>query len=177
MLCMIQPYANPIKGNPKFMREYYDINFFYPWITVVGTFASSFSQNGYTNTGTASIFPYVPVIGNNPAFVVVSSALSGETHNIASRLGWKTWGGILQVAMVIDLRLFQTLWVFPYTLIFLTFRKKISKKKVNGISTKLHNIVIVEYATILILVSIGCLIAIIGALNYFSIVNLSITEY
>ena len=86
-------------------------------------------------------------------------------------------GGILQVAMVIDLRLFQTLWVFPYTLIFLTFRKKISKKKVNGISTKLHNIVIVEYSTILILVSIGCLIAIIGALNYFSIVNLSITEY
>ncbi|MCI2413269.1 hypothetical protein [Cuniculiplasma divulgatum] len=81
------------------------------------------------------------------------------------------------MAMVIDLRLFQTLWVFPYTLIFLTFRKEISKKNVNGISTKLHNIVIVEYATILILVSIGCLIAIIGGLNYFSIVNLSITEY
>ncbi|EQB69107.1 MAG: hypothetical protein AMDU5_GPLC00004G0077 [Thermoplasmatales archaeon Gpl] len=85
-------YANPIKGNPKFMWEYYDINFIYPWITVVGTFASSFSWNGYTNTGTVSIFPYIPVIGNNPAFVVVSSALSGETHNIASRLGWNTWG-------------------------------------------------------------------------------------
>ena len=85
-------YANPLNGEPKFIWEYYSVNFYYPWITVVGTFASSFSWNGYTNSGSVSIFPYIPIVGNNPAFVVVSSALSGETHNIAGRLGWDIWG-------------------------------------------------------------------------------------
>jgi hypothetical protein len=86
-------------------------------------------------------------------------------------------GGISGVAVVIDLRLFQTLWIFPYIIILLTFRKEISKRNKNGIPIKLHNIIIVEYATISVLVTFGCLLAIIGGLNYFSLVNLSITEY
>lgn len=85
-------YANPQNGNPKLLWEFYDVNFYYPWITVVGTFASSFTWNGYTNSGTVSILPYIPVASNNPAFVVLSSALSGETHNLASRIGWNWWG-------------------------------------------------------------------------------------
>ena len=85
-------------------------------------------------------------------------------------------GAIFGVAVVIDLRLFLTLWIFPYIVTLLTFRKEISKINKNGIPIKLHNIIIVEYAIILVLVSLGCLLAIIGGLNYFSIVNLSITE-
>ncbi len=85
-------YANPQKGNPKLLWEFYDINFYYPWITVVGTYASSFTWNGYTNSGTVSILPYIPVASNNPAFVIVASALSGETHNLANRIGWDSWG-------------------------------------------------------------------------------------
>lgn len=85
-------------------------------------------------------------------------------------------GAIFGVAVVIDLRLFLTLWIFPYIVTLLTFRKEISNINKNGIPIKLHNIIIVEYAIILVLVSFGCLLAIIGGLNYFSIVNLSITE-
>ncbi len=89
---------------------------------------------------------------------------------------------ILRVAMVIDLRLFQTLWIFPYLLFFpkiKIFRKEIltiSNKRGVGFPTKLLNIVTIEYVIILFFVFIGCLVAVIGSLNYFSIVNLSITE-
>ena len=87
-------YANPLKGEPKFLRIFYSINFIYPWITVVGTFASTFTWNGYTNTGTVSILPYIPVVSNNPAWVIVASALSGETHDLSGKIGWNSWGTV-----------------------------------------------------------------------------------
>ena len=87
-------YANPLNGEPKFLWIFYSINFIYPWITVVGTFASTFTWNGYTNTGTVSIIPYIPVVSNNPAWVIVASALSGETHDLSSKIGWDSWGTV-----------------------------------------------------------------------------------
>ncbi|MGP6239794.1 hypothetical protein ACNF40_05205 [Cuniculiplasma sp. SKW4] len=76
-----------------------------------------------------------------------------------------------------DLRLFQTLWIFPYIIILLTFRKEMTKRNQDGFPIKPNNIIIVEYATISVLVTLGCLLAIIGGLNYFSLVNLWITEH
>ena len=87
-------YANPLNGEPKFLWIFYSINFIYPWITVVGTFASTFTWNGYTNTGTVSILPYIPVASNNPAWVIVASALSGETHDLSGKIGWNSWGTV-----------------------------------------------------------------------------------
>lgn len=87
-------HSNPLNGEPKFLWIFYSINFIYPWITVVGTFASTFTWNGYTNTGTVSILPYIPVASNNPAWVIVASALSGETHDLSGKIGWNSWGTV-----------------------------------------------------------------------------------
>lgn len=81
-------YANPINGEPKFLWMFYSITYIY-----VGV-GSSFAWNGYTNTGTVSILPYNPVVSNNPAFIVVAGALSGEAHGIAGKIGWNSWGTV-----------------------------------------------------------------------------------
>ncbi|MGP6239172.1 hypothetical protein ACNF40_01990, partial [Cuniculiplasma sp. SKW4] len=85
-------YANPLSGEPKFIWEYYSVNFYYPWIIVVGILLSSFSWNGYTNKGTVSIFPYISVVSNNPVWNIVASALAGEAQALSSKIGWNSWG-------------------------------------------------------------------------------------
>ena len=79
-------YANPINGNQKEMWMYYSIVYIYCGI------GSSFTWNGYTNTGSVAVLPYVPLFSNNPPFIVVSGALSGLTHSIAGKIGWNNWG-------------------------------------------------------------------------------------
>lgn len=39
---------------------------------------------GYTNTGTVSILPHIPV----------ASALSSETHDLSGKIGWNSWGTV-----------------------------------------------------------------------------------
>ena len=91
-------YANPLNGESKFLWTYYSIDYFYPWTLVtlaslgLDSMAYSFTWDGYTNKGTVSMLPYIPVASNNPAFVVVSGALSGEAHGIAGKIGWNSWG-------------------------------------------------------------------------------------
>lgn len=81
-------YANPINGEPKFLWMFYSITYIY-----VGV-GSSFAWNGYTNTGTVSILPYIPVVSNNTAFIVVAGALSCEAHDITGKIGWNSWGTV-----------------------------------------------------------------------------------
>ena len=81
-------YANPLYGEPKFLWMFYSDVYIY-----VGV-GSSFTWNGYTNSGTVSMLPYIPVASNNPAFIVVAGALSGEAHGIAGKIGWNTWGTV-----------------------------------------------------------------------------------
>ncbi len=79
-------YANPLNGEPKFLWTYYSIADIYAGM------GSSFTWNGYTNTGTVSMLPYIPIASNNPAFAFVAVALSTETHQIAGKIGWNSWG-------------------------------------------------------------------------------------
>lgn len=85
-------YANPLSGELKFIWEFYSVTYIYPWVTTIGTFLSTFTWNGYTNSGTVSILPYIPVASNNPAWVITASALSSEAHNLAYKIGWNSWG-------------------------------------------------------------------------------------
>ena len=78
-------YSNPLNNEPQFLWTYYSIADIYAGI------GSSFTWNGYTNTGTVSILPYIPVASNNPAFAFVAVALSTETHQIAGKIGWNSW--------------------------------------------------------------------------------------
>jgi len=88
-------YANPLNGEPKFLWIFYDATYIYPWVTAgVGVMGSSFSWNGYTNTGTVSIMPYIPVLSNNPAWVATAYALTSEAHSLANKIGWNSWGTV-----------------------------------------------------------------------------------
>ena len=88
-------YANPFNGEPKFLWIFYDATYIYPWVTAgVGVMGSSFSWNGYTNTGTVSIMPYIPVLSNNPAWVATAYALTSEAHSLANKIGWNSWGTV-----------------------------------------------------------------------------------
>ena len=78
-------YANPLYGEPKFLWMFYSDVYIY---VVVG---SSFTWNGYTNSGTVSMLPYIPVASNNPAFIVVAGALSGTAHDISGKIGCNSW--------------------------------------------------------------------------------------
>ncbi len=82
------------------------------------------------------------------------------------------------MTMVIDLRVLQILWIFPFLLRLLTFRKENSKETLwaDSAPEKVHNMILIENITILSFAFIGSLISIIGVLNYFSIVNIAITE-
>ena len=79
-------YANPLYGEPKFLWMFYSDVYIY-----VGV-GSSFTWNGYTNSGTVSMLPYIPVVSNNPAFIVVAGSLSGTAHDISGKIGWNSWG-------------------------------------------------------------------------------------
>jgi hypothetical protein len=79
-------YANPLYGEPKFLWMFYSDVYIYAGI------GSSFTWNGYTNSGTVSMLPYIPVASNNPAFIVVAGALSGTAHDISGKIGWNSWG-------------------------------------------------------------------------------------
>ena len=81
-------YANPLNGEPKFLWMYYTAVYMYD------AFGSYFTWNGYTNSGTVSMLPYIPDISDNPAFSVVAAALAGEAHGIAGKIGWNSWGTV-----------------------------------------------------------------------------------
>ena len=80
-------YANPLKGEPQMLWMFYTAVYIY------SGFGSYFTWNGYTNSGTVSMLPYLGYLDTeNPAFIVVSAALSGEAHGISGKIGWNNWG-------------------------------------------------------------------------------------
>ncbi len=87
-------YANPLNGEPNFLRIFYSINFIYPRITEAGTFASTFTWNGYTNTGIVSMVPYIPMVSNNPIWVTTAGGFSVITNSTAGTIGWNSWANL-----------------------------------------------------------------------------------
>ncbi len=86
-------YANHNTGN-KYIWIYDTINYYYPWITVAGSFASSIGIYGYTsNSNIVTFVPNVPFVAfGGVAGVVIAADLSTTTHNIANNIGWNNWG-------------------------------------------------------------------------------------
>ncbi len=86
-------YANEPAGN-KSIWVYDTIDYYYPWVTVVGTLASSIGMYGYlSNMHVVTFIPNVPVVayGSMTGLYVVSH-LSSYTHKIANQIGCNTWG-------------------------------------------------------------------------------------
>ncbi len=85
-------YANEPSGN-KYIWIYFVNDYYYPWITVVGSFYSTIGMYGYLSSGQVETF-----FGNNPWIsyngiqaVTVSAYFSSYVHSIADNYGSGTW--------------------------------------------------------------------------------------
>ncbi len=85
-------YANEPAGN-KYMWVYDTIDYYYPLVTVVGSIASSIGMYGYlSNMNVVTIIPNIPFIEfGGYVGVEIAASLSGDTNNIAKKVGWNDW--------------------------------------------------------------------------------------
>ena len=85
-------YANEPSGN-KYIWTYMMNDYYYPWITVVGSLASSIGFYGHLSNGnTVTIFQNTPlgVFGGVPG-VVISGYFSSYVHYLGNKYGENNW--------------------------------------------------------------------------------------
>jgi len=79
-------YANEPSGS-KYLWMYFNIQYFYPWITLLGTLASSAGFYGYLSNGNS-----VTILGNYPFLdVALAPSLSGYAQSLGGTAGWNRW--------------------------------------------------------------------------------------
>jgi len=85
-------YANEPSGN-KYIWTYMVNDYYYPWITVVGSLASSLGFYGYKSNGnTVTLFPNIPIGAyGGVAGVTISAGFSSLVHYMSNKYGENNW--------------------------------------------------------------------------------------
>ena len=78
-------YANEPSGS-QYLELYLSGYYYYPWVTLVGTLASSIGLFGYLSNGNS-----VTILANYPTEVVAAATLSSGVQNVGGQIGWNTW--------------------------------------------------------------------------------------
>ncbi|MCW6168171.1 MAG: hypothetical protein LVQ96_02025 [Thermoplasmatales archaeon] len=86
-------YANEHSGD-KYIWMFDSVDYYYPWVTVVGSLVSSIGMYGYlSNMNTITFIPNVPMVAYESfSGVAIVASISDLAHEIANKIGWNTWG-------------------------------------------------------------------------------------
>ncbi len=82
-------YDSTYTGEPtgsQYFEPYLSDFYYYPWITLVGTLASSVGMFGELSNGDS-----VTVLGNYPGETSEAASFSGDIQSIGGNIGWNRW--------------------------------------------------------------------------------------
>jgi hypothetical protein len=89
-------YANEPSGS-KYLWLYTSVDFYYPWITGLGTFYSSAGFYGVLSTGSIET-----ILGNYPFLdSTLAPALAGYGQSLGQTLGWNKWVAANPISIVL----------------------------------------------------------------------------